>query len=109
MIYKMHRLFTIPELVDVVVHCLAPRNDTAEPRSTAAPGIPSGSNLTGLPSDTWRDVTSLGLTASLFRESALNAIWHTQHSLLPLLRSVDVADIGDDQPDGRYVRRPAVR
>lgn len=80
----MHRVFTVSELVELIVE-----NVAGHERLTRSRRESDEPNLSGLSSTVYRDVTSLALTASLFREGSLNAIWHTQHSLLPLLRSAD--------------------
>ncbi|KAH8103100.1 hypothetical protein BXZ70DRAFT_772036 [Cristinia sonorae] len=76
----MHILFTIPELVEPIVkHLIVPGSRFSK----------KSSELSYLSDDAYRDITAVGQTARLFRESSLDAIWRVQISLLPLMRAVD--------------------
>lgn len=40
----------------------------------------------------WVTLKALSLTSKVFQEPCSNAIWHTQISLIPLLRSIDILE-----------------
>ncbi|KAH8090990.1 hypothetical protein BXZ70DRAFT_488136 [Cristinia sonorae] len=77
----MHRLFAIPELVDLVVESLADPPSCSERKFLST-------NASYLDRYAYEDVKAVGQTARLFREATLDVIWKTQSSLTPLLRSI---------------------
>ena len=99
----MHRLFHVPELVHCIVDEAAGKR--GEPHIRCC-----GSHDTGMRYDAYEAVTALGLTSRVFREASLDAIWHTQLTLIPLFRSVGLVQETDmthtDEGEGirNYVR-----
>ncbi|KAH8101432.1 hypothetical protein BXZ70DRAFT_1064014 [Cristinia sonorae] len=78
----MHRVFYVAELVELMVEAAVDRDTTyIQDHGHLAPLHP-------LPRASFAAITSLALTCKLFREPCLNAMWHTQISLVPLFRSV---------------------
>lgn len=89
----MHKLFCVAELVELIV-----QNVTV----LTSPRKRSRTHLSLLHPVSYKDVKSLGLTAKVFREPSLNAIWReAQCSLFPLLRAIDL--VGGNRKHG-YVR-----
>jgi len=84
----MHRVFYVPELVELIVQNVL-SDDPTSPRNVRLEFGASSSNLLFLGVDGYRDARSLSLTARVFVEPSLNAMWSIQYSLRPLLRSVD--------------------
>lgn len=77
----MHPLFAIAELVGFIVLQLAPSDDDVITNSFQPV------HFTCLDQDSYHALTSLGLTASVFREASLDALWRNQCTLVPLLRA----------------------
>ncbi|KAH8090993.1 hypothetical protein BXZ70DRAFT_489004 [Cristinia sonorae] len=77
----MHKVFEIPELVDLIVQCLVVY--TPIPLKYRPTPV-----LSCLTTDAYREIIAVGQTARLFRNPSLNALWRVQISLIPLLRSV---------------------
>lgn len=82
----MHRVLCIPELVGQIVDMTAAE---LEHYHIGLQWFKTMGHEEPTPGpDRLRDLESLGLTARIWREPTLDAIWHTQYSLAPLLRSV---------------------
>lgn len=79
----MHQLFRIAELVELMVQHVAVRAYQPQRRGRQKQTFP-------LQLHARHDLLSLGLTSKIFLEHALNALWHTQTSLTPLLRIAGV-------------------
>ncbi|TCD66084.1 hypothetical protein EIP91_001842 [Steccherinum ochraceum] len=77
----MHSLFLITELVEHIVASMA-KVERPDPDNLCHCLIQS------LTPDAAKDIRSLGLTARLFRDPTLDALWRVQSSLAPLFRSV---------------------
>lgn len=73
----MHQVFTIPELVEVIVEDVGATSSEYQDKIwKEEESVPGGVTSSGLPLGVHRDVMSLGLTASIFREPSLNVIAH---------------------------------
>ena len=81
----MHRLFLIPELVEVIVEYLVLFDGSFDSRDKTS--------FTGLLPESYKDVKSVGLAARVFREASLNAIWCRTYSLVPILRSAGIVSM----------------
>lgn len=88
----MHQIFYIAELVEMIVQAVADRR----------PDHYFQYRYTNLCVEAYNSVQSLGLTAKVFREASLDAIWHTQKSLVPLFLSVNLLQRGEE--GGSFVR-----
>ncbi|KAH8090988.1 hypothetical protein BXZ70DRAFT_488191 [Cristinia sonorae] len=100
----MHAVWAIRELVDHIVGHLVDSSETSSSRLYVRS---STKYLSYLTDDAYRDVSSVGMSARLFRESSLDVIWRTQIHLLPLFGLIGlVADIDEHTIDTMDICRP---
>ncbi|TCD68362.1 hypothetical protein EIP91_011000 [Steccherinum ochraceum] len=83
----MHKAFEIGEIVDLIVAKLIEGNRALD---VHAPKRRFGNYKDDC--KPFRDIISLGSTASIFREPSLNAIWYRQRSLAPLFNSLGLLE-----------------
>lgn len=79
---QMHRALYITEIVESILQEIAAQVTSADPGERH--------RHTGLTRDAYKTIRSLGSMARVFYEPCLDAMWHTQTSLVPLLRSIDI-------------------
>ena len=95
----MHDVLLIPELIEAIVQHVINRGPIVRRNTTGDMAL-----ACKLHPDARRDILSLGLSSKAFRQVYLDAMWHTQFSLVPLLYAVGVIDISE-----RGKRMPKVR
>ncbi|TCD66294.1 hypothetical protein EIP91_001585 [Steccherinum ochraceum] len=81
----MHKIFLISELFSVIVSHVAPDDiigDTWNLRNRPSESHFGLAPLTTMDEGSWSNIKALSLTARLFRESCLDSMWHTQHTLI---------------------------
>lgn len=100
----MHAVFTIPELTQAIVENVVQTRTDGDRRAI----LRVQHRFSTLTNESWEDLKSLGLTARTFREPCLDAVWRTQTSLVPLLRSVGVVARSPEHP-ASYVQDEYVR
>ncbi|TCD62915.1 hypothetical protein EIP91_006242 [Steccherinum ochraceum] len=92
----MHKIFLIPELVSAIVDFVA--TPVIVDDEVHMPMHREGSPLTGMNEESLTNLQSLSLTSKIFREACLDCMWHTQCTLIPLMRSVNaMADAGPQE------------
>lgn len=81
----MHKLFSVPELVEAIVE-----QSVERVRADAFWDYSLALVTCNITITSWETLKALNSTSKLFRNPCLNAIWQHQTSLVPLLRSANV-------------------
>ncbi|KAH8090994.1 hypothetical protein BXZ70DRAFT_489009 [Cristinia sonorae] len=86
----MHQVFCISEIAERFVENLVQRSLKQQPEDDS-----TRLDFIALDLHSYYAIRSLGMASRVFREPCLDAIWHTQISLVPLLRSVGAIESKD--------------
>ncbi|TCD64718.1 hypothetical protein EIP91_003761 [Steccherinum ochraceum] len=84
----MHRIFSIQEIVDNIVQCLAVRDTFSKKQASDA-----RHRLHPLSAEIEKEVRNLGQAGRAFRHSCLNELWYHQDGIMQLLFMISVIQL----------------